>query len=206
MPKVSQEHSDAQREAILNAAIRCFSREGFHRATMRDVVRESGVSAGALYVYFKSKDELIEAIAESRHLRERQWITSALDKSDLAASLRALLRAFGRALIDPDEREERRLSVQLWAEALRSQRVRESVLAGVDGPGELLTRLLKAAQKRGEFPRSLDCQAASRVLIALFQGVVLQMAWDPNLSITPYVKVVEAMLLALIEKSRVRPR
>src|SRR5580698_9567845 len=110
MPKVSQEHSDTQRGAILKAAIRCFAREGFHRTTMRDVVRESGMSAGALYVYFKSKDELIEAIAESRHLREREWITAALDKDDVATSVQALLSIFGKVLTDPEEREERRLS------------------------------------------------------------------------------------------------
>lgn len=206
MPKVSQEHSDAQRGAILDAAIRCFAREGFHRTTMRDVVRESGMSAGALYVYFKSKDELIEAIAESRHLRERQWITAALDKDDLAASVRALVTVFWRALMDHEKQEERRLSVQLWGEALRSQKVRESVLAGVDEPIELLRTRLKAAQKRGEFPRSLDCRATARVLIALFQGLVLQLAWDPNVSITPYAKVVETMLLSLIDKSQEAPR
>jgi AcrR family transcriptional regulator len=206
MPKVSQEHSDAQRGAILEAAIRCFSKEGFHRTTMRDVVRESGMSAGALYVYFKSKDELIEAIAESRHLREREWITAALDKDDLAASVRALVSVFGRVLTDHEEREERRLAVQLWSEALRNQKVRESVLAGVDEPIELLRIRLKAAQKRGEFPRSLDCRSTARVLVALLQGLVLQLAWDPNVSIPSYAKVVEAMLLALIEKSKETPR
>jgi len=205
MPKVSQKHSDTQRTAILAAAIRCFAKKGFHRATMRDVVRESGMSAGALYVYFKSKDELIEAIAENRHLREREWITESLHK-DLAASVRALVAVFGKALMDRKEREERRLSVQLWAEALSNEKVRRSVQAGVDVPRDLLTGLLKAAQKRGEFPRSLDCRAASLVLIAIFQGLVLQLAWDPDMPITPYVKVVEAMLLALTEKSREKQR
>lgn len=206
MPKVSQEHSDTQRKTILDAAIRCFTQQGFHRATMRDVLRESGVSAGALYLYFKSKDELIEAIAESRHLRERQWITTALHKEDLAASVRALLSAFGDALVDPEQKQERKLSVQLWAEALRNRKVRESVLEGVDGPIDLLNSLLMAAQRRGEFPRSLNCRAASRVLVALFQGFVLQMAWEPDVPVAAYAKVVEAMLLALIEKSQEIPR
>jgi AcrR family transcriptional regulator len=202
MPKVSQAYSDAQRKGILEAAIRCFAREGFHRTTMRDVIRESGMSAGALYVYFKSKEELIEAIAEERHLHERQWIVSSLDETDLAASIRVLIALFGKALMDRAARQERRLSVQLWAEALRDEKVRQSVLAGVDMPIGLLTRLLKAAQKRGEFPRSLDCHAASRVLVALFQGAVLQIAWAPEVAVDPYLTVVESMLLALIEKTK----
>jgi AcrR family transcriptional regulator len=202
MPKVSQEHSDAQRRAILAAAIRCFARDGFHRTTMRDVLRESGASAGALYLYFKSKEELVEAIAESRHVQEREWIAAALDQPDLAAGIRILVALFGKALMDRASRQERRLSVQLWAEALRDQRVHKSVMDGVDMPTELLTRLFKAAQKRGEFPRALDCHAASRVLIALFQGMVLQIAWDPNVDVKPHLKVVESMAIALIEKEK----
>jgi AcrR family transcriptional regulator len=202
MPKVSQEHADAQRKGILEAAIRCFAREGFHRTTMRDVIHESGMSAGALYLYFKSKDDLIEAIAEDRHMQEREWLTSALEQTDLAASVRVLITLFGKALVDRTARQERRLSIQLWAEALRDERIRQSVLAGVDMPISLLSRLLKAAQKRGEFPRYLDAQATSRVLIALFQGMVLQIAWEPNVAISPALRVAESMLLTLIEKAK----
>lgn len=202
MPKVSQEHFTAQREAILQSAIRCFAKRGFHRATMRDVIFDSGMSAGALYSYFKSKDELIEAIANDRHLRERQWMTESIQQEDLASSLRALLTVFGRALMDRKQREDRRLSVQLWAEALSNKRVWKSVKAGVDTPRDLLASLFKRAQKSGEFPKSLDCQATAQVLIALFQGLVLQLAWDPKVAIPPYVKAAETMLFTLIDQAR----
>ncbi len=204
MPKVSQEHSNMQRKAILDAAIRCFAKTGFHRTTMRDVVRESGMSAGALYLYFKSKDELIEAIAANRHQRERQWIVSALNQDDFEGSVRALIESFARALMDRGERQERRLSVQLWAESLQDDKIRRSVLSGIDTPADLLTEFLKAAQKQGKVPKPLDCRAASRVLVALYQGLVLQLAWDPGISLTPHLKVIESMLLALSAGSKRR--
>src|SRR3954467_3629050 len=62
MPKVTEEHVDARRRQILSGALRCFAREGFYRTTMQDIFREAGLSPGAVYSYFKGKDELIAAI------------------------------------------------------------------------------------------------------------------------------------------------
>src|SRR5262245_30602356 len=62
MPKVTEEHVEARRRQILTAALRCFAREGFHRTTMQDIFREADLSPGAVYTYFKGKDELIRGI------------------------------------------------------------------------------------------------------------------------------------------------
>src|SRR5215212_6087280 len=62
MPKVTEEHVEARRRQILSAALRCFARQGFHRTTMQDIFREADLSPGAVYSYFKSKDELVAAI------------------------------------------------------------------------------------------------------------------------------------------------
>ena len=63
MPKVTDAHREQRREQILVAAWKCFSRNGFHSTSMADVIREAGLSAGAVYLYFKSKDEIIVAVA-----------------------------------------------------------------------------------------------------------------------------------------------
>ena len=64
MPKLKPSTQAARREHILDAAERCFARAGFHRTTMQDICKEAQVSAGALYVYFASKEELIAGISE----------------------------------------------------------------------------------------------------------------------------------------------
>src|SRR5688500_17239313 len=61
MPRLTPAHEQEVRERIVRASLRVFAEKGFHRATMQDVVRESGLSVGAIYTYFKSKDELILA-------------------------------------------------------------------------------------------------------------------------------------------------
>ena len=66
MPKISEQKRAERRLQIVEAARRCFVRDGLHQTTLLDIIRASGLSAGAVYSYFKSKDELIfAAVADS---------------------------------------------------------------------------------------------------------------------------------------------
>ncbi len=58
MPRISAAHEQQVRDRIVRAAIDVFAEKGYHRATIADVVRESGLSVGAIYTYFSGKDEL----------------------------------------------------------------------------------------------------------------------------------------------------
>ena len=80
MPKISDEKRAARRTQILEAAWTCFQKEGLHATTMDDIIRASRLSAGAVYSYFPSKDELILAA-----------VTTSL--SGLTALVEPLLRA-----------------------------------------------------------------------------------------------------------------
>lgn len=64
MPKVSAEHKEQVRQRLIDAARNVVLRDGHEGATTRAIVTEAGLSAGALYTYFSSKEELFEAIAE----------------------------------------------------------------------------------------------------------------------------------------------
>src|SRR5260370_36600230 len=64
MPKVSGEYRQERRAQILAAARRCFIRQGFQETSMADLLAEAGLSSGAVYNYFSSKEEVILAIAE----------------------------------------------------------------------------------------------------------------------------------------------
>src|SRR6516165_9825143 len=64
MPKISDQQRQARRDQILAAAWTCFFRKGIHATSMEEIIREAGLSAGAVYLYYKGKDELIfEAIS-----------------------------------------------------------------------------------------------------------------------------------------------
>ena len=77
MPKLKPDTQRARREHILDAAEHCFARAGFHRTTMQDICKEAGVSPGALYVYFDSKEALIAGICRARPRRVRRALRRA---------------------------------------------------------------------------------------------------------------------------------
>ena len=204
MPKVSQEHLDARRRQILDAAIECFSEKGFHRATMHDIVQRSGLSAGAIYRYFESKEELIQAIADERHARELSLISAAASGADgLGENLHQLILNFFGRLEDADERRQRRIGIEIWAEALRNPAVYETVRDGIDEPRTRLAKLIREAQARGEVTPHLEPDAVARLMIAVFQGFLLQQAWDPSVEVKPYLSVLQWLLDGLVQRSDV---
>jgi AcrR family transcriptional regulator len=180
MPKISAKQRAARREQILAAALKCFSRDGFHQTTMADIVRESGLSQGTLYLYFKSKDDLIAAIADDRHRRETVLNALAEGEQTPLQSILLLSRLYASSLAETANADGLRVSLQGWAEALRNERVKTGVLEGVRLARGALVRVIRRGQKRGVLRTKLDAAAAARVLIAIFQGFVLQAAWEPD--------------------------
>jgi AcrR family transcriptional regulator len=180
VPKVSDAHLAARRRQILDAAAACFARDGFHRTSMQDIVRESGISAGLVYRYFAGKDDMIAAIVTEWHDQRRVFATGTVEER--AAAYLDYLREVGR----PETADRNRLGVQIWAEALRSERIRELSRRNVDEPRAAVAEALGSPD-----------DGLARVLIAIYQGLVLQTSWDETLDNEAYVKAVEAVLTAL---------
>ena len=168
MPKVSDEHLANRKQQILDAAANCFARNGFHRTSMQDIVRESGLSAGLIYRYFTGKDDMIVAIVEQWHAERAA--------TDLTTGYLDLLRA----IASPQATQQRNLSMQTWAETVRDPRIRELARQGIDEPVKALA---------GTVPES-----TVRVFIAIYQGLLLQSSWDDTLDVDAFVASVRALL------------
>src|SRR5262245_13175314 len=120
MPRVSSEHRAAQRQRILDAARRCFMREGFHATSMQDILKEAKLSAGGVYLYFKSKEEIVEAIA----IDTLAFFTATLEELLARDNLPPLDIVLGDALriLREHDREQPtfRVVVQVWGEVGRA--------------------------------------------------------------------------------------
>jgi AcrR family transcriptional regulator len=197
MPKISELRRESRREQILEAALACFSENGFHQTGMADIVSRSGMSHGAVYVYFPSKDDIIEALADDRHQREALLNAVAQDASDPIAGLLALVRAYAAWLVDPAGDARRRVGINGWAEALRSPRVQARVIEGIRVPHGIIAGLVKQAQRMEVLADDLSADAIARSLIALFQGFVLQASWGEPIDVDACVLVCDRMLKGL---------
>src|SRR3974390_1223522 len=150
MPKISQAQKDARRQQILAAAVRCFSRDGFHATTTADIVRESGVSQGTLYLYFTTKDEIVAALADDRHQGEAFLNALAETEHDPVQGLFLLIELYGRGLSDPSRRDSRRGGVQGWGEALRSPETLASLRQGQSAVRRAIVPLIERGQASGQ--------------------------------------------------------
>ena len=114
MPKVTEAHSVARRQQIIDAAYRCFARKGFHQATMRDIYAEANLSPGAVYHYFDSKDAIIQASFEFDYERSLALFEAALLRDDPLQALYELIDFFFRGLEEAAALGAPRVNVQSW--------------------------------------------------------------------------------------------
>ncbi|GAA3398215.1 TetR/AcrR family transcriptional regulator [Streptomyces roseoviridis] len=180
MARVSQEHLDARRRQILDGAARCFARNGFHATSMQDVLTEAGLSAGAVYRYFRGKDELIAAIADEAFAGIRGAFEEA-SRSTPPPTPDVLLGTVLRLFLD-----ERipgagrvafpRLILQVWSETLRDERLAATLERGFTAMHEVWTRLVEAYREAGLVGADVSADHMARVLMAVAQGCIAQQA------------------------------
>ncbi len=94
-------HTGGKRRQILDGACRVFLGQGFDAASMGTIAREAGVSKGTLYVYFKSKEELFEAIVEEQKRQEANRIFTFDGAADIEAELLRFGVEFAQFLCRP---------------------------------------------------------------------------------------------------------
>lgn len=194
MPKVTQSHLAARREQILLAACKCFSRSGFHGTTIRDICREAGLSAGAVYAYFKSKDDILEAIAELGRRNTRTLLESARSAVPAHEALAEVLGGAIRAFDSEESLDGARLAVRLWAEAIHTPRLRALFLEAMPNACAPFADIVREGQARGEISAGLDVDGVARLLVALCLGLQVQKALDPDTSLAGTADVISSLM------------
>jgi AcrR family transcriptional regulator len=187
MPKVSQAHKDARRRQILEAATRCVAEQGFHRTTMADVIREAGLSAGAVYGYFKSKTELIRAIADSALGAAADRLEQLVDAPGRLTPARVLEELLAAALEAYGDTSPR-VAVQVWAEAARDPEVAAMASDRIHALRTVLATLVRRCQSDGTLGRGGDPELMAQVLVGALPGYVLQRLLDPEVTPATFVR------------------
>lgn len=196
MPRVSDAHRAARREQIVGAAMRCVAREGFHKTTMADVIRESGLSAGAVYGYFRSKDQLIRAIADlaigevAGVLHELAGRSGPVEPADA-------VQVFLEHVTTPapgTDVDLSRVAVQAWAEAARDPEVHALAKDKMGAVREAMGAVVRRCRRDGTLPASVDADRAAQVLFALLPGFVLQRLILQDVTVESYVDGLRGLL------------
>ena len=173
-PDVSEE----RKNQILEAAIKVFSRQGFHEARMDDIVQESGLSKGALYWYFKSKDEIITAILSNLFDRELDTLKNLQDAQGPA---RERMIEFTRLAIADMKvlLQIRPIVYEFYAIAFRQRAVRDALKNYFRRYMQMVVPFIQQGIDRGEF-RPVDAVEAALAAGAIIEGTLLLWVYDPE--------------------------
>ncbi|MGW8483153.1 TetR/AcrR family transcriptional regulator [Microbacterium sp. NPDC055903] len=175
MPKISERTREERRRAILEAALRCFTRNGYQQTSMVDIITESGLSAGAIYGYFSGKQDLIRGVALLVIGDRRSELSGAASRRPLSPA------DIARLLIDGVRTQAPMPAVvQVWAEAAVDQELRTLVAETVGGMRETIASTLEPWGRANpeQLPVGADpaawARATAPVLMSLIPGFALQ--------------------------------
>lgn len=193
MPKVSEEYAHARRQEILSAAWCCFAQKGFHKTTMRDICEKAGLSSGAVYSYFKSKEDIFAATA-TQDLRSRLHpIESAKDEPDIPAHMAGLIDRFTGDMGSPEGQTHARLAIELWSEALSNEDVATTLREVRQAFRGRMQKVVERLQAEGLVDPSLPPHSVVNVMASIHIGLVVQQALGDDLDTTGYAQVMKGM-------------
>jgi TetR/AcrR family transcriptional regulator, transcriptional repressor of aconitase len=176
MPKVSQQHRDARRDQILSAARRCFMRDGFHTTSMQDLFSEAGLSSGAVYSYFASKDDVILAIAEENMRGVIETIRTVINQRPDAPAGAVIAEALDMLHAEDARNGIAKLAVIVWGEALRNPSLAAGFAAMVTRIRADLTEYVRDRQRSGDLPWEPPADAVAATFMSFVPGYILQLA------------------------------
>lgn len=180
MPRIPKASFDERRNHVIDAAMTCFSQKGFQKTTMLDVATEAGVSPGALYTYFNSKEDIIEEAAMERRQSRAVRMETASLLGGAVATIDQMLTDFYKEIDRDDPASESRIRPQIWADALSNDRMKK-ILKGTWSDVALgLSEVVRQGQESGEIDPTLDSNAVAHMLVCLGDGLVLHRLVEPE--------------------------
>ena len=194
MPRLREETYAARRQHILDSARTCFSRRGFHAASMMDLQEEAGVSAGAIYVYFPGKADIVNAITEA-NLEQMEAALTTILAADPAPSFRAALLQVVEIVDKIAKGPTAGIAFDVWGEAARDPRVGKVVKQRFAAIRALFADVAARAIKAGELPKGTDTKAAGAALFAqIVLGYYTLRLTSGDVRPKPYVDGIVSML------------
>jgi TetR/AcrR family transcriptional regulator, fatty acid metabolism regulator protein len=172
---VSTAAATDKRTAILDAATATFAKHGFFGAQVADIARAAGIAAGTVYLYFRSKDEILTSIFD-RTMREAidEGRSALAEAGDPVERLRRIARLHLARL-----GRDRSLAIVFQVELRQTTKFMEQFSkSGFADYLALIQQTIEDAQARGQFRKAINARTASKV----FFGALDEMATNWILS------------------------
>ncbi|MET0605259.1 MAG: TetR/AcrR family transcriptional regulator [Beijerinckiaceae bacterium] len=194
MPKITAHRQTERRDRILDAAERCFARDGFRGATMAEICADAGVSAGGAYLYFRSKEDLIAGLAE----RDRERIATDFAKLDVAPDFLAALDGLANHYLFDEPPHRRALMLEIAAEATRNPVVAEQWRRVDRLVQDTFRKALSAQIAAGRIRPRHDVTILSALMMVIGDGMFQRIALDREFDAKAAVPAIMGLVRHLI--------
>jgi TetR/AcrR family transcriptional regulator, repressor for uid operon len=165
-----------RRRQILDAAMVCFAKRGFHQASMHDISAEAGISVGLIYRYFENKEAVISAMADQHKTQIQEVLERARQAPNLLESLEILFTAHCCSENTPEVTSA--FVVDLFAEASRNNRVADLVRdvskTTMDGVADLIAR----SPESKSATHNLTPRQITELIFAVNDGILMREVLD----------------------------
>jgi TetR/AcrR family transcriptional regulator, repressor for uid operon len=187
--------AEVRRQQILDAAAECFRKSGFHGASMSEIAKSFGMSAGHIYNYFDSKESIIQALVQRDLDQTLDRIAKLQGEKDI---LKAMLGTVDEGVQRRIERSE--LDTEILAEAARNSKVAATVQDTDSVIREKVMNLIKSIQPSRHAPVcELSLAAKSTILMALFDGLQIRAIRDPNMKADEVGRVLKVVITQMLQ-------
>ncbi|WP_296930036.1 TetR/AcrR family transcriptional regulator [uncultured Marinobacter sp.] len=160
---------EAKTEKIINGAIQCFLKKGFHGAGMAEISRKAGVSQANLYQYFASKNELILEIAKRYFSRDMDALRRVESASDFQAALE-------QEAYLTDDKTGTIMYMEILAESSRNPDIKRLVLESSKNLYSVSCSIFKKAQESGAIGRHLTPEQITHFIFSYIDGLSCHIA------------------------------
>lgn len=203
MPKLKPDTQRARREHILDAALSCFARGGFHATTMQDICKEAGVSPGAVYIYFDSKEALIAGLCE----RDRAEFAERFAKLAAAPDFLEALTAIGEHYFVDEPPEKQRFVVEMGVEATRNPRVAEIFMSVDKFCLDSFEAMFQRLKDEGRIAPRIDIPTLAKVFNVIGDGMFWRRAIEPGFNARAVLPVITELVGTMLNPIEIaRPR
>jgi AcrR family transcriptional regulator len=177
MPKRDAAHMDAQSEKIIRAAIECIGDTGIERTSVADICRKASLSAGALYVHFSNKDEIILAALRYGTMTESTLPGTWRQLKAMASSLDSQLGLDIKTVV--------RVRLHLHAESAHAGKLHDVYKPFLEESVRLLAHRLQQFADNGEIGLRMDARQTALSISAFIDGMLWNaLATDQSLEET----------------------
>lgn len=179
MPRVLADYREQARKRIVEEAVKQFSKKGYYNTKMDDIAKGIGVTKGAIYKYFNTKEGLFISAMESIFVQRAQIIYSMVDSGDL--SYLTTSDFFNEMIVKPIQ--SGLLTQDLIVEAYRNKPLKKKLTEIYEREGtDFYEKLEKLRTKKG-VPRGTDIRSLYLGLIALRDGLVANMLLGADINV-----------------------